>query len=143
MKKIKYLLALAIMLTVGLATHADNDRVITFQELPAPAQELIKAHFGDKVPMVVTMDMDDYEVYFESGEKIEFRKNGDWKEIVCKTSNVPSMLIPDAIKGKVKASYPAAVIVKIERDRRGYDVKLNNGVEIEMDNSFNVISIDR
>ena len=32
--------------------------------------------------------------------------------------------------------------IKIDRDRRGYDVKLNNGMEIEFDKKFNVVDID-
>jgi len=32
--------------------------------------------------------------------------------------------------------------IKIDRDRRGYDVKLNNGMEIEFDKKINVVDID-
>ena len=31
--------------------------------------------------------------------------------------------------------------IKIDRDRHGYDVKLNNGMEIEFDKKFNVVDI--
>lgn len=142
MRKIQYFILLAVMLSVGFVAKADKERVITFQELPQAAKELIKTNFSGKAPMVVTVDLDDYEVYFESGEKIEFGKNGQWKEIVCKGTGIPAAIVPNQIKNQVKKSYPSAKIVKIERDHRGYEVKLNNGIEIEFDKAFKVAGID-
>lgn len=142
MKTIRSFVLLAIMLTVGFVAKADNDRVITFQELPQQSKELVKAHFGNKVPMIVTADWDDYEIYFESGEKIEFRKDGTWKSIESYTNGVPAVLVPEKIKDAVKKSYPATTIIKIEQDRRGYEVKLNNGMEIEFNSLFQVIGFD-
>ena len=46
------------------------------------------------------------------------------------------------VKAGVKKSFPEAAIIKIERDRRGYEVRLNNGFEVEFDTDFNVIDID-
>ncbi|MBR6195426.1 MAG: PepSY-like domain-containing protein, partial [Prevotella sp.] len=51
--------------------------------------------------------------------------------------------IPEQIKAGVEKTFPGAVIVKIDRDRRGtYDVKLNNGMELEFNSYFQVIDID-
>ena len=141
-RRIKALLLLALMLTMRLVAKADNDRVITYEQLPQPAKEMIKAHFASKVPMIITADFDDFEVFFESGEKIEFDIQGSWKEISCKRTFVPDALIPDMVKAGVKKSFPEATIIKIERDRRGYEVRLNNGFEVEFDTDFNVIDID-
>ena len=116
---------------MGLVAKADNDRVITYEQLPQPAKDMIKAHFASKVPMIITADFDDFEVFFESGEKIEFDIQGSWKEISCKRTFVPDALIPDMVKAGVKKSFPEAAIIKIERDRRGYEVRLNNGFEVE------------
>ena len=33
-------------------------------------------------------------------------------------------------------------IVKIERDKRGYDVKLSSGMELEFDTNYNLVDID-
>lgn len=41
MKK-NFLMMLALMLTTSLTMMADNDRVINFEQLPAPAQALLK-----------------------------------------------------------------------------------------------------
>jgi len=79
---------------------------------------------------------------YQSGEKVEFDKKANWKEFECKTSAVPTALIPEQIKTKVKTTFPGAVILKLDRDRRGYSVKLNNGMEIEFDKKFQVVEID-
>ena len=133
---------LTFALTMCMSVMADNDRVITFDQLPAQAQTLLKQHFADKVVMIVTVDYDDYTVMYQSGEKVEFNKSGDWKEFECKTSAVPPALIPEQIKAHVKATFPGVTILKLDRDRRGYDIKLNNGLELEYNKKFQVVEID-
>ena len=71
-KRIVMMLTFALMMCMSVM--ADNDRVITFDQLPAPAQTLLKQHFADKVVMIVTVDYDDYTVMYQSGEKVEFDK---------------------------------------------------------------------
>ncbi|MBR4645012.1 MAG: PepSY-like domain-containing protein [Bacteroidaceae bacterium] len=141
MKK-RMIMMLTFVLTMCMSAMADNDRVITFDQLPDQARTLLKKHFADKVPLVVTVDWDDYKVMYQSGEKVEFDKKGNWKEFDCKTSSVPTALIPEQIKSKVKTTFPGATILKLDRDRRGYSVKLNNGMEIEFDKKFQVVEID-
>ena len=92
-KRIVMMLTFALMMCMSVM--ADNDRVITFDQLPAPAQTLLKQHFADKVVMIVTVDYDDYTVMYQSGEKVEFDKKGNWKDIDCKRSAVPTALIPE------------------------------------------------
>ena len=133
---------MAFVLTMCMPAMADNDRVITFDQLPAQAQELLKKHFAEKVPLIITVDWDDYKVIYQSGEKVEFDKKGNWKDLDCKVSRVPVALIPEQIKANVKATFPGAIIIKLDRDRRGYDVKLNNGMELEYNKKFQVVDID-
>ncbi len=141
MKKSLFIL-MAFVLTMCMPAMADNDRVITFDQLPAQAQELLKKHFAEKVPLIITVDWDDYKVIYQSGEKVEFDKKGNWKDLDCKVSRVPVALIPEQIKANVKATFPGAIIIKLDRDRRGYDVKLNNGMELEYNKKFQVVDID-
>ncbi|MBP5360318.1 MAG: PepSY-like domain-containing protein [Bacteroidaceae bacterium] len=141
MKKTMFIL-LAFVLTLSLPMMADNDRVITFEQLPAQSQTMLKKYFAEKVPLIVTVDLDDYTVMYQSGEKVEFDKKGNWREINCKTSAVPTDLIPEQIKAVVKQTYPGATIIKIDRDRRGYDIKLSNGLDIEFNRNFQIIEID-
>lgn len=142
MKKIKAIIALVALLTISFSAKADHDKVITYDQLPQTAQVMLKQYFANKVPLVITMDWDDYTIMYESGEKIEFDKVGNWKDIESYSSTVPSALIPEQIKKSVKTSFPGTSIIKIDRNRRGYEVKLNNGLEIEFNREFQVIDID-
>lgn len=132
----------AFVLTMSLPMMADYDRVITFEQLPQEAKTLLMTHFADKVPLVITVDYNDYKVMYQSGEKVEFNKKGRWKELDCKVSEVPTALIPEQIKAHVKATFPGTTIIKLDRDRRGYDVKLNNGIELEYNKNFQVVDVD-
>ena len=49
---------------------------------------------------------------------------------------------PEQIKANINATFPDSKILKIDRNRRGYEVKLNNGLEVEYSPSFQVIDID-
>ena len=141
MKK-RMIMMLAFVLTMCMSVMADNDRVITFDQLPTQAQTLLKKHFADKVPLVVTVDWDDYKVMYANGDKVEFDKKGNWRDIECKTSQVPAALIPAQITANVNATFPGAAITEIDQDRRGYSVKLSNGLELEYNRNFQIVELD-
>ena len=62
----------------------------------------------------------------------------------CEHTQVPVAILPEAIRQYVAKNYPDAKVLKIEvTDRKGYDVELNNGFELEFDKRMNVIDVDR
>ena len=67
---------------------------------------------------------------------------GNWEEVNCKYSSVPTAIIPAAIQKYVTTNYPDAKILKIERDKKDYEVKLSNRTELKFDLKFNLIDID-
>ena len=142
MKINQAILLLVAMMALSFNAKADHDQVITFDQMPEAAQTLLRQHFANKVPLVVTVDWDDYTIRYESGEKVEFDKQGNWKEIDCRATQVPVELIPEQIKSNIQATFPGAIILKLDRNRRGYEVKLNNGLEVEYSPTFDVIDID-
>ena len=83
-----------------------------------------------------------YEVIFTNGDKVEFDNKGNWEEVNCKYSYVPTAIIPAAIQKYVTTNYPDAKILKIERDKKDYEVKLSNRTELKFDLKFNLIDID-
>ena len=141
MKKSIFMM-IAFMLTTSMSMMADDDRVITFEQLPATAKAQLKQYFANKVVLVATADFDDYKVIYQSGEKVEFDKRGNWKDLECMTSGVPLGFIPKQIKAHVNATFPNAAIIKIDRDHRGYEVKLSNGLELEYNKYFQVVDFD-
>ena len=143
MKKI--LALLVCLLTISTGVRADDDRPVRFDQLPAKAQAYVKKYFPQEKVALAKMEKDffdkKYEVIFASS-KVEFFKDGTWKEVDCKYSTVPEAVIPEAILRYVKATYPDHKVVKIEKEDRGYEAKLANGMKLEFDNKFNLIDID-
>lgn len=139
-KKLFLLSVLALLLSVSAL--AQEDRIITFDQLPQPAKEFLAKHFPDKTPLLVKEDWDDFEIMYPNGEKAEFFKNGDWKKVDFRIVAVPDVLVPEQIKNQVQAHYPGAVITKIKKERYGWEAKLNNGLEIDFNPEFVITDID-
>ena len=91
-------------------------------------------------PMVIAMNMID--VSRKNGDKIEFDRKGEWTDIDCKYSAVPTGIIPAPIAKYVADNYPDNKIVQIERDTRSTEVKLDNRMEIKFDKQHRVIEMD-
>ena len=124
MKNTRKMMAFLIgitLLTISPA-YADHDRAVTTEQMPRQAQEFIARYFpGEKIAYAKKeSDFFEviYEVMFTNGSKVEFRRNGAWKEVDC------------------------AAVIKIERDKQEVEVKLNNGMELTFDRSHNLIGID-
>lgn len=142
-KNIKFFLLMAMVMTMSLNVMADDDdRVITYDQLPQAAQTFLKTHFATKVPLLVTADWDDFTIRYESGEKIEFNRSGEWKDIECYNSKVPADAVPEQIYTYLNQNYPGKSVIKIERHRSVYEVKLNNGMEVEFNRNFQVTDVD-
>ena len=143
----KLLILAAAVFALGTSTvSADNDRPISVSELPEKAQQFIRQHFPNEKVSFAKMERGlfdtTYEVIFTSSSKVEFLKNGDWKEVDCKYSTVPAAIIPQQIAQYVSQYYPDTSVVQIDRDKRDYEVKLTNGLELTFDLKFNLIDID-
>lgn len=123
---------------------ASDGYVVGVQQLPVAAQEVITKCFADREILTILKERGEYEVIFNNGEKIEFNNKGEWTEVSCHTTQVPDILIPNPIKMRIMADFSNARIVKIDRSSNGkkYEVKLNNGLEVEFDKKFNVKKVD-
>ena len=143
----KLLILAAAVFALGTSTvSADNDRPISVSELPEKAQQFIRQHFPNEKVSFAKMERElfdtTYEVIFTSSSKVEFLKNGDWKEVDCKYSTVPAAIIPQQIAQYVSQYYPDTSVVQIDRDKRDYEVKLTNGLELTFDLKFTLLDID-
>ena len=142
MKKTKLFLLTVLALVLCLPAFADEGRIIPFEQLPDAAKTLLKTYFADKTPLIVKVDWDEYEVIYQSGEKVEFDLSGNWKEVNCRTYAVPAALVPEQIKAVVKTQYQDAAIVKLKKGALGYDVKLISRIELEFNRDFVIVDID-
>ena len=146
MKKMMFLFV--SLFVMNLAVFADNDKPIQVTEMPKEAQSFVKSHFANQSVAVAKMETDfldkTYDVIFTNGDKVEFDKKGNWTKVDCEHTQVPQAVIPAAIQQYVSKNYPDAKVVMIEKtDRKGFDVDLSNGFDIEFDKKMRVVEIDR
>ena len=143
MKKLFLLLVSVFTMQVAMA---DNDKSVTFEQLPQAAQQFIRQNFADREIAFSKMEKEwfdtSYDVLFTNGDKLEFDKNGQWKEMYCKFTSVPEKAVPAPIVKFVNDKYPGVKILVIEKDRYEYEVRLSNFWEITFDLQFNVIDMD-
>lgn len=145
MKTMKKMM-MALMLMMASTACTAQDKVITESELPAAAQQLMKEQFGGKQVAIVQKDRDglrvSYDVVYSDGTKLEFDSKGEWTEIDSKPQTVPAALVPKKIADYVDKTYPGVRITQIERDKRGYETELSNGLDVRFNKRFKVVKID-
>lgn len=145
MKRTKRFLAAMLLVLVSVACTG-QDRVISVDDLPKPARELLNEHFKDKQIALVQKDKDglrtNYDIVFSDGMKMEFDSKGEWTEIDGKPQAVPAAMVPKAIADYVAKTYPGARIQQIDRDRRGYEIELSNGLDVKFNKKLKVVSVD-
>ncbi len=145
MKKLLFVIV-AMCMCVGLAQARDNysrDASV----LPAAAQSTIKTHCKGKVNLVkidkTLGRVDEYEVILTDGTEIDFDRNGNWTSVeVGANASVPSGFVPEGVANYVKQNHKGQRIVGIDRERRGYEVELSNGIEMKFDNDGKFLRYD-
>lgn len=137
-----------VMAIVCAAGAQAADRAISYRELPQRAQTFVKQYFNPKKVVLVKEDRGfrdtDYEVKFTDGSEIEFNSRGEWTEVKSPSGlkkGIVPVQITDFMKHKGYLKHGVKP-VKIEYGRRGYEVKLSNGTELEFDKRFNLIDVD-
>ena len=139
-------LAMAIFSFGILVANADNNRIITKENLPQKSQQFIGRYFGDSKITYVKEERDfiekSYEVMFADGTKVEFSRNGEWKEVDSRLSAVPTTIVPAQIMKYIKENYPDVKVMQIERDKNEYELRLSNRLELTFDTKFHIIDID-
>lgn len=146
MKKLALLFVSLFVLSFG--AKAINDKPIQVEEMPKKAQQFIQTHFAGVSVAMAKVELDflskSYDVIFTNGDKVEFDKKGNWTNIDCEHTKVPVEVLPASIREYLKKNYPAVDVLQIElTDRKGYDVELKNGIELEFDKRFRLVDMER
>lgn len=143
----KKILFVVVAMLLSIPSLFAEERVINEKALPKNAKAFIAEHFKMDKISIATEERDgfgkDYKVILTSGVKIEFDKNGNWTDVECKRNRaIPAKIVPEKIAKYVKGRFPSNVITQIDRDRRGIEVELNNGVELKFNNNGDLIKFD-
>lgn len=145
MKKILITICLLASSVLFTTAAPDHDYVVTFDQLPAVSQSFVTTHFPEVQIAYCMRDSHSFEVRLADASEIEFNINGVWKEVDCKYRELPTSvtaLIPGTITEYVKANFPTAVITKISAKRWGFEIELNNGLDIEFNTAGRFLKID-
>lgn len=134
------IVAFAVLLGFSSCRADGKKEVIAVRDIPAAGQQVLNTWFSNSKVSIALKETElfevEYEVRFEDGSEIVFDAEGAWKKIDCRKAPVPEALVPAAILGKVRDSFPGTAIVEIEKDGRGYDVELGNGLDLNFDRKF-------
>lgn len=142
MKKILIFCA-ALFLSAAIA-NADN-KAIDVNRLPQASLAFLNTHFPDVQILYATQEDDliypDYDVALANGVYVEFYNNGALEKIEC-NDGISNDFIPIPIVEFVKVRYPQAYFVEYKVDRKHYEVKLSNRLELKFNKNFNLLEID-
>lgn len=142
----KFLTLMLCLFSLQMIVRADNDKTIQTSDLPKKAQLFIEKHFSGVKVAYAKQESDlldkTYDVVFTNGNKVEFDKKGEWKEVDCKQDELPAGIVPAKIKEYVNQNYSGVKMLKIDRDKKDYEVKLSNKLDLKFDMRFNLIELD-
>lgn len=146
MRKWLYLL-LGIVLFANTG-FADNKVYTTdVNALPQNSRQFLATHFSEIKVAHISIEKEwygikDYDVILTDGTEVEFRKNGEWKEVSRRKMGIPSTILLAPIRDYVKTNFSTNYIVSVEADKRKYEVKLDNGIELDFDRNGNLREVD-
>lgn len=148
MKKILLLLAVA-MLSIATVMADDDKAPVPYKKLPDLGKRTIASYFP-QAEVVTTMKSTDkgqknrYHVVLTDKTEIEFDKDGNWLDVECVDSTVPSRMVSGMIRMYLDQNYNGAQVVKMERESKTDDikVKLDNGTKLKFTRDFKFIGVD-
>ena len=108
--------------------------------------QFVEQYFPKATVQMVMPDEDDIDVVLNDYTKIEFKLNYEWKKVDCEHSttftSVPATLVPEQITAYVNSNFPNTIIKKLEKKYMGWEIELNNGLEVKFNKNFKVMEID-
>ena len=142
----KKLILMIVSIAAFVSVAVAEDKPVTFNQLPEGARTFLDTNY-QKVKLVLATKDDDFirpefNVVLENGVAIQFDNDGRLEKIASRSGDIPAAVIPKQITDIVKSHYPDTCIVEYEVDRKTYEVKRSNRIEITFDSSFRMIEID-
>lgn len=138
------LMALVSLMMISVESKA-NDKIIPVEKLPAAAKAFIKTHFPGVHITYAEKDgyhAPTYEAWLVDGTEIDFDKHGNWDKVDCRMSAVPDAIVPAPIADYVLSNFPDCDIVKIDKERYGYEIELSNDLELKFNKQGHLLYID-
>ena len=143
MRKLRKCIVVLLAMLPFMACESADNKIVEFSDLPSKAQKFVKTYFPDKTIALILCDESlfdkDYEVRFEDSSEVEFDEDGNWKSVEMKGGQaVPEGIVPAAIKTYIKTKHSNNFVIEIKKERKEYEVELNNGIDIVFLHKLNV-----
>lgn len=135
---------------LGLLTWSscsDDEKSIRYGSLPEVAQSFVETYFPSLTVIYAEREKDDgrteYKVLLSDATELKFDEGGVWKSVDCPYGVLPDGILLPAITVHIEENYPDAVVYKVERELGGYEVSLNNGIELIYSSDGTFVREDR
>ncbi|MDE6513465.1 MAG: PepSY-like domain-containing protein [Muribaculaceae bacterium] len=144
----KFLLLIAVAIAGSFGAQAKDQYVRDVNYLPQTAKTFIGQHFKGSDISVIKLDktlgkVTEYEVIMQDGTEISFDRNGNWDNVEMPVKkSVPKAIVPAQIASYVAKNYPNQRIVSIDKDRSGYEIELQSGVDLKFNKAGQFKRID-
>lgn len=132
--------------------YDDNEQLMDFNEFPEQAKEFIAKEFAQSKVVLAKKEKDGnkttLKAYLSQGFKVQFNKEGQWKEISGSyPSPIPATILLENIQSYIATNYKDYLVTGIELDQKDkeYQVELEtltNEVDLVFSLEGNFIKID-
>lgn len=114
--------------------------------LPPQAQTFLRKYFSTLTVHQIKVEEKsagrEYDVKLAGGCEIDFDHRGEWTQIDCGRTAVPTGVLPDRIARYVSDHYPRLFVVSIERESDKYEVELSDKTDLEFDLRGDFLRVD-
>ena len=130
-----------------LLVTACSDKPVVPAQLPVDITAFIQQNFPGQTISFAKKDLEitgwQYDVVLADGTQIDFDTDHMWDKIQCAmTTSMPTALVPAPILAHLQANFPGAMILKIDKERYGYEIELANGLEMKFNNQGALMEVD-
>ena len=144
--KMKKFFAIGFVTLVLLMT-ACSDKPVMPAQLPVDITAFIQQNFPGQTISFAKKDLEitgwQYDVVLADGTQIDFDTDHMWDKIQCAmTTSMPTALVPAPILAHLQTNFPGAMILKIDKERYGYEIELTNGIEMKFNNQGTLMEVD-
>ena len=104
----------------------------------------VNTHFPEAEILSCNQTEHYYRVILSDNTKVYFTHAFEWVEVNCEHSSiygaVPESIVPEQITAYVTANHPNQHIDEIERESNGWEIELDNNVDLKFDTNFNIVN---
>ena len=138
-KMITYSFIISLMLSSLLMA---NEQVIPVDSIPKEAKTFLNKYYPKIELVYAEKDRNEIDVTLANGAEVSFFNDGQWKSVDGKHQAIPTGFIPAPVLAAIKKAHSGANVIQIEKENSGFDVKLDNRMELKMDKNGKIYSTE-